>query len=431
MRRGFFGWLTIVIAGLIIACLGGWFLVRRLPSKPSATLPNGTRITVEAVTFGTNHTFTTDSKLQQIIREMLPTSLKRVMRPASTFQRQTDKPEAFVFLSAANPTNGATVNQAWGKFRVIDEHGCMWPASQASAPVNLPAFPRRKPTFKLHATAPGGAAVDLIIPNPVKGPFPHWTAERLPARRSIDGLTFELSRIEAYSAQFGAEGIRQFSTPVFHVFRDDISVTDQWRPRTEFLDETGNRSTVLCPYEPVWKVEAKFYRTAKATFPEDQIWRIPGVQVPENGRSMPLNQVRRFGSMSVQLLALAGPGQFQFSNGVEMASAPWKSGMNETSSGRAYRGWRILTDFTRKEPTLLLGFSRPVNWDEILVRQRDQSGRRRDCLPFQGSGDGTRYIVAFALPATKSTNLDLEIILQQPILVEFMVQPPEPVALTR
>ena len=243
----------------------------------------------------------------------------------------------------------------------------------------------------------------------------------------MEGLTFELSRIEAYSAPFGDDHIRHFFNPVFHVFRDDVAVTEEWRPLTEFLDETGNRSTVLCPYEPVWKVEAKFYRMAKATFPEDQIWRISGVQVPENGHSIALKEVRNFGNMTVQLLALAGPGQFQFSNGVEVSSAPWKAGMSERSSGRVYGGSRIFTDFTREEPTLLLGFAGPPNWDEILVRQRDQSGRLRDALPFQSGGNATKYIVAFKLPQqSNSANIDLEIILQQPILVQFTVQPPKP-----
>src|SRR5689334_6306603 len=100
MRRGFFGRLSGVIAVLIVASLGGWFIAQRRPAKPSATLPNGIRITVEGVTFGTNHNFTTDSKLQEIIRKLLPASLKQLMRPAYTFRSQTDKPEAFVHLTA-------------------------------------------------------------------------------------------------------------------------------------------------------------------------------------------------------------------------------------------------------------------------------------------------------------------------------------------
>ena len=186
MPRRSFGWLSAIIAVLIVASLAGWLLVQRLPAKPSATLPNGTRITVEAITFGTNHTFTTDSKLQQIMRKILPASLKRAMPPAYTSRWQTAKPEAFVSLSAVNPTNGATVDQAWDKFRIIDEHGCVWPFNGESYPSYVSwlgrpqsmtskagtyAFPRRSTTFKLHAAAVGGGVVDLIIPNPVKGPF--------------------------------------------------------------------------------------------------------------------------------------------------------------------------------------------------------------------------------------------------------------------
>jgi len=432
MPRRFFGWLAIIIAVLIITCLAGWWFVQRLPAKPSATLPNGVRVVVEAVTFGTNHNFSTNSKLNRALRKVLPRNLKRLFPIGITVEYQTAKPEACVHLAAFSPATGAQVDQAWDKFRILDEHGCMFPVAHASKPIYLSAFPRRARTFKLHATAAGGAAVNLIIPNPVKGPFPHWTAEPLPARRSIDGVTFELSRIEAYDAQFGDDGIRHFFTPVFHVFHDDMPVTDQWRPVTEFLDETGNRSTVLCPYEPVWKVEAKFYRTGKAAFPEDQIWRISGVQLPENGRSLAFKDARKFGNMKVQVLALAGSGQFQFSNGVEIASAPWKPTMSETSSVSVYGGTRIFTDFTRKEPTLLIGFTWPPNSDDILVRQRDQNGRWRDVVPYQSGGDATNYIVTFRLPQqNNNTNIDLEFILQQPVLAEFMVQPPRPAAMTR
>src|SRR2546425_2669663 len=120
MHRGLLGWLAIVIVVLIVASLAGWFLAQRLPAKPSATLSNGTRITVEAITFGTTHPFTTDPKLQQITRRLLPASLKRLMRPGYTFRRQTDKPEAFVHLTAFNPATGAKINQPWDKFRVIE-----------------------------------------------------------------------------------------------------------------------------------------------------------------------------------------------------------------------------------------------------------------------------------------------------------------------
>ena len=107
--------------------------------------------------------------------------------------------------------------------------------------------------------------------------------------------------------------------------------------------------------------------------------------------------------------------------------------MSEASSISVYSGTRIFTDFTRKEPTLLIGFTQPPNSDDILVRQRDQSGRRHDVVPYQSGGDATNYIVTFKLPQqSNSTNIDLEVILQQPVLVEFMVQPPRPAAaLTR
>src|SRR5438045_3471163 len=124
-----------VLVGLVlIAGLGllGWLVLRPV-HKPSATLPNGLRITLEGVTFGTNHLFTTDSKLTRTLRHILPAPLQSVLPKAYEREEHTDVDEALVYLSAFDASSGGYLSsRIWGRFLVLDEHGCFWPVNSLS-----------------------------------------------------------------------------------------------------------------------------------------------------------------------------------------------------------------------------------------------------------------------------------------------------------
>jgi len=99
--------------------LAGWLMLRPAP-KSSATLPNGVQIKVEGVTFGTNHVFTTDSKLTRALRKLLPASLQRLLPAPYASRETTTEPQEVVYLSAFDPATRTYTTPAWNQFQVID-----------------------------------------------------------------------------------------------------------------------------------------------------------------------------------------------------------------------------------------------------------------------------------------------------------------------
>jgi hypothetical protein len=174
-------------------------------------------------------------------------------------------------------------------------------------------------------------------------------------------------------------------------------------------------------------VKADFFKNAKATFAPEQMWRIPGVQIPDNGRAVVFNQDHDLENHTIRLIALTGPGKFKISNEIVVAMSPWVAGMparSSSSSTTVLNGQRtVVNEFTTQEPALLLSVSDLQDVDQFLVRYRDQSGRV-GAAEFRGGADH-QYQFSFS-NLRNVTALDLELIIQQPIPVEFTVAPPKP-----
>jgi len=419
--------------GLILGVLACLWMLRSPGAGSSAVLPSGVRIKVEGVTFGTRHVFSTDSKLKRAVRSVLSARLKNWWPAGYTSDVQTSETNALVYLSAFDPAKSVYIRPNWDHFQVLDQHGCVWPVRAWSGPqgtpafcvsaIYLPSFPRRSATLKLRVFVTGGDAVEMVAPNPVKGPFPKWTPEPLPATRTTNNISFELRELEAHWASDGQNGFNA----MYRVLKDGTDVTPQWRAVTEFRDETGNVSERLCPYEPVWKVEAKFFKTARATFPPEKVWRIPGIRMPENGRAVIFDQTHQVDNHTVHLAAFLAPGSFKFSNNVVLAMSPWQSGMTtgSSSSTRSINNGPSITTMQvdSKDPAVLLSMSNLRSPEHLLVLCRDQSGRVGQAEFRSNVGD--QYL--FAFPNWRNvSSLDLELIFQEPIPVEFTVAPPKP-----
>src|SRR5437899_5674002 len=136
----------------------------------------------------------------------------------------------------------------------------------------------------------------------------------------------------------------------------------------------GNGAIVLCPYEDAWKVKLKFLGTAKASFRPEQIWRVPSIIVPDDGRARLFNQSHSLSNIQIQLIALTGPGDFRFSNGVLFASSPWTPGMSEGGGVTPVSGGAKV-QFATKEPSLLASIIGLGSVDELLIRYRDLTAR--------------------------------------------------------
>src|SRR5258706_5806398 len=77
MRKS--GIVGLIVAAITVAVVVGWVILRHSLAKPHAIAAGGIRITVEGITYGTNHHFSTDSPLTAGLRRVLPASLQRLL----------------------------------------------------------------------------------------------------------------------------------------------------------------------------------------------------------------------------------------------------------------------------------------------------------------------------------------------------------------
>ena len=426
-----------LVVGFTILAIAWAFLGARRATAPLARvkLPDGTWAQVEGVTFGTNHTFTKGSAILAKLRKHAPGKLKDLLPVHFSTSTTMGDEMLLLWYNRFDPATGTYVNANLDTFRVIDEHGCVLHVnsyggggagpgySVGSAYIRV--FPRRQKTFKVQARSSPTTNIQWVVENPFVTNPPAWKVESTPVTRERDGVQFTLERIRGHFS--GRDG---WFEPRFTVMHGETNRTEWYRPRTEFADATGNRdSNRLCPYEPAWKLDVRFYKSHRAPFPEEQIWRITNAVVPPEGQMVALSQTGRIAGIMVKLIALCGAGQFSFSNGVCVASnVPTSNSSGESFSSSYSSGpdARVEMTFTRNEPSLIVDIDTLPRSDDVLIRFRDSEGRTFPA-DFRGSANKTyRYDIKVPKGSDASTPFDVEIIPQNPVRLEYVVEPPRP-----
>ena len=317
---------TLLIAALLVlGATAAWFMRPHSPTLPSATLPDGTQIIVQAVSYGTNHTFVHGSEILGKIQKHIPFA-RRWLPPMLAMTMFTAEEYLVVWYSAYDPRTEKYVSPAVDRLSVIDEHGCIFsvnhfgPKTTAGFSVSsayVSAFPRRQRTFIFRAKFQNYPPVDLQIANPLfPVTTPNWKPEPLPATRTTNNLAVTLIALQPNPE-------RSYISALFHIYEDGVYRGEWYSKSTSFRDVTGNNIThLLCPYERAWKVDVDFYKTAKAPFPESAIWRVPNLAIPKAGEILTLTNENQFGELKIKAMAFCGAGGFSFSNEVFLFSAP-------------------------------------------------------------------------------------------------------------
>jgi hypothetical protein len=181
---------------------------------PSITLPDGSKLTVMAVSYGTNHSLAGPLvKLVSHAPPMVRGWLFKVLDPRASiiFAMNTPTPELMVWLSAGNQKN-TSVN--WSHASLSDSNGFMSGPAQYLLPfiftpslmvIDFKNFPRRERTLNLHLFCfdPYNNVKEygtLKIANPVAGSHPEWQPESLPATRQAGEVE---ATLEAFSTGYG------------------------------------------------------------------------------------------------------------------------------------------------------------------------------------------------------------------------------------
>ncbi len=433
MRGKLIGVISLLVVGIVAAVTISFLRTQsRSPGLASQMLPDGTQIIIQAVTYGTNHTFTCGSPFLVHLKNYLPGKLHRWLGDHNREQHFTADPSAIIWCSAFNPATERYSYINPDHLRIIDDHGCSFRIGSYGGGGSGPAFsvnrayspwfPRRQQTVVLEATFRNFPPLTFKFQNTAyAGAVNEFTPEPLPATRTLGTTNFTLTRIRGH---FNKEG--HWFEPRLKIAIDGEDRTKWFKPRVNYRDATGNHGYSLCPFEPTWKVEYDIFHSHEAPFAEDAILRIPDLEIPGPGKVVPLSRSEILGDLSLQFIALCGPGDFKFSNGVCIASAPYNesvggSSFSSSSSGGPPR--RVELSFRRKEPSLVIDVHNLGRSDELLLRGRDASGKFFP-VTFNGSADRTyRYELQ---PGTNAARFALELIREKPGRVEYTVAPPRP-----
>lgn len=206
-------WLGVLLLLLVVLCGTLWF---RRPPVQTCRLPDGTVLSLDAVTYGTQHRAPLPPNLWW--RQMLPFLNHR--RPISL---RTTKPTLVLWLSghqwrANKPIWEPMISSCCGPslyhIDASDELGHhvrldnglekTWQAiGYDGYLVELTTFPRRGKTITVtfpgnpdeHKALVAQPSGRITVPNPTPGPFPRWNPVRLPLTQQSGNLAVTLTSL--------------------------------------------------------------------------------------------------------------------------------------------------------------------------------------------------------------------------------------------
>ncbi len=283
------------------------------------------------------------------------------------------------------------------------------------------ALPRRDKDLVIHIQdrlKPTAKPVDMTIPNPFyRDQYPEWQADTLPIEKTKGPLTVRLAAC-AYQHS------RIF--PEFSAISSDPSWASPSFHHT-LEDATGNQGEVLSPFEPVWKLKTKVYRSASAEFPQDVRAVLENLPILAPGTVKALDQKLQIGGFEFRVLCVAGAGIVRESNGQFTAKPLEDPAKDQLFLSGSVNGQRF-KEATLSSPFVWIEMMKKLPHDQRVEVQFSRDGQRAACsLGHIHSGDGTgsrTFIVAEMPVAPGTTEVDLTIAISRPEEFDFIITPP-------
>jgi hypothetical protein len=324
---------TLFVAILVLAC-GVLLLIRRpAPPAPTVTLPDGSRITLVAVTCGTNHVV---GPLLGRLAARLPVKIRDflVQQGGERFSftsMQTPVWQMRIWYSVsalpgitAAPGQSYTTHLAGTDGFVSGEEAHMWATGSPNS-VGFSAWPQRSCEIELrickHAENIRGPehVGSLRFQNPAFKPYPQWVPESLPVTKTVNGLDVTLDKFSTghgnnrsvgqdLKGRVGIEYSPRLpdgpNNSAFEVrFRSPGNTNESWTvSKARLSDATGNSvastgsnqsllgdrqvfsfSPSLWPDESAWRLEVEAKRTKG--FADSELVVFKGVPLPAIGQT--------------------------------------------------------------------------------------------------------------------------------------------------
>src|SRR5690348_17720261 len=114
-------WLLSIIVLASVIVLAIW-QIRPISEPGQLTLPDGTIVRIEAMTFGKEHSFSLDP-IRDKLRRWLPKPCHRFLgKPVSSSKMQTGVDSLVIWVTRLDPAAGSTPQAEW--HYMSDQHGC-------------------------------------------------------------------------------------------------------------------------------------------------------------------------------------------------------------------------------------------------------------------------------------------------------------------
>jgi hypothetical protein len=459
-----------------------------LDAKSDVSLPDGTKLRLENVSYGIRDT-------NFVPLELVDTTNSKVRTVGySGWSLHTNMTGLnFWFTRRDTQGNLLDVNNIRDA-EILDSHGDVYFVSMVGRssianpvlPVGISTVrfpqgnlgwltfegaPLHEKRFRLRLGGPNGEYLgEYTIDNPVSAPQDViWPIRPLPATNIEGDLTFALTKVSFTNSisiikqpsntvsSAGSIGpVPRMSDPTFEV-REYGVISEEWQPaHVEGWDSSGNYATKrfdatkryavpssLDPGAKAWKFVISFYGTEHARLASNNVAVFTNIAVPQPGELLHVDRSLSVPGMGFQLLALCGPGEVSYLNKTPIGVAkstdltpgynrdfnPAQAGeINErvrsTGLQLAVRIWNATTDDARLTIRAVDDRGREFYAGYGLVSPSSKLPNSKEVNYLQA---GSQFPIDYSLElAPDSKTIDLYFCLHHPRIEEFIVPPPIP-----
>jgi hypothetical protein len=438
---------TALAGGALLLVLLGLAIFQPVPKKYQTTLKDGSILQLEKISFGRSHVYEPGPVRLEVLRRLLP-----FLPGGRMFGYHLQEDALGVWMSRRDARTGAPLDfDWWGAGMALDDHGCRFDMEYRGLATDtlstfggtsLPKapggskyifahgvfhrFPRRQRQFKIVLYyEQGGPAAEFTVANPVSHPYPHWSPEPLPAVRAQDNLEFKLldvtNRFEVI-LHHSVQTERAMPRPVTAITQAGQPAGAWGLREFSFADATGNKGDSLCAYESAWRLRGTFLRGSDAPFEPWETWTVRGLPVPPPGMVKAWNARTNLLGTSLRLVAVAGPAEVVYSNGIPIWSRPATVVSGHTTSSSGSSDTRELRVHASAPHVILEVKGLREGW-QLAARATHDEGRHSITSVIAGMGEQPVYILS--VPSNVTT-FDMTFAVHQARYAEFLVRPPLP-----
>lgn len=429
---------------------------RAVKHEPVArwTLPSGSELRLEYVTYGTQHRIAGAGVflawLSQTANGWLP--LRLPYYQAEYRVEDTEFPCPVLWFTLLDSQTGKLSQSKIGNVEVLAEPGAVRLRSLNGnmsttngpfpcAAFRITAYPRRAESIRLRIDL-GSQIVEGNIPNPARGQlFVEWKPEPLPQIRRVGTREFTLNKLTLHRWTDGPpKGLLQFGA-TFTIREPSGEEASDFNVGSELLDATGNKHIEVLPMdEPAWKIRAYFRRNGGYPFAANEGLTFGPVEMPGPGEHREFEIPAAERKNGIRFAALVGKGSYVWEDGKYLtgfAAVPAPGEANGAYGPGSHV--RLVQTFSEPALMLLLDGKPTEKWlkcsGQIVVRLHlGGKGYEMHGGGGGGSTDGNgnqKIEKQFNAPWDTQGNrlplsgpVSIQIVPVEPEIVEFIVAPP-------